>query len=112
MGKIGPTFSHLLTVSAKGLTPPPHPYGQPDRKKTVVFFTTSLLIVTFKISPHFDLINIIEYTTWAANTFDRTPVTYRSHCEGGKGREGVEEPLRRVVPLPQMTRDRGELRQG
>ena len=40
MGKIGPKFSHLLTVRAKGADAPP-PYGQPDRKKTV-FFTTSL----------------------------------------------------------------------
>ena len=36
MGKIGPKFSHLLTVRAKGADPPPS-YGQPDRKKTVFF---------------------------------------------------------------------------
>ena len=41
MGKIGPKFSHLLTVKAEGADPPPPPYGQPDRKKTV-FFMTSL----------------------------------------------------------------------
>ena len=35
MGKIGPKFSHLLTVRAEGADPPP--YGQPDRKKTVFF---------------------------------------------------------------------------
>ena len=40
MGKIGPKFSHLLTVRAEGADPPP-PYGQPDRKNTV-FFTTAL----------------------------------------------------------------------
>ena len=39
MGKIGPKFSHLLTVRAKGADHPP--YGQPDRKNTV-FFTTAL----------------------------------------------------------------------
>ena len=33
MGKIGPKFSHLLTVRAEGANPPPPPYGQPDRKK-------------------------------------------------------------------------------
>ena len=38
MGKIGPKFSHLLTVRAEGADPPhPSPYGQPDRKKTVFF---------------------------------------------------------------------------
>ena len=109
MGKIGPKFSHLLTVRAEGADPP---FTVSLTVKRPCFFYDFPKIVTFKISSHFDLINIIEYTTWAANTFDRTPVTYRSHCEGGKGREGVEEPLRRVVPLPQMTRDRGELRQG
>ena len=36
MGKIGPKFSHLLTVRAEGAAPPP--YGQPDRKKTGFFF--------------------------------------------------------------------------
>ena len=36
MGKIGPTFSHLLTVKA------PPPYGQPDRKKAFFFLKTSL----------------------------------------------------------------------
>ena len=35
MGKIGPKFSHLLTVRAKGAAPPP--FGQPDRKKTIFF---------------------------------------------------------------------------
>ena len=34
MEKVGPKFSHLLTVRAEG---PPPPYGQPDRKKTVFF---------------------------------------------------------------------------
>ena len=44
MGKIGPKFSHLLTVRAEGADPPsPHlrrikAYGQPDRKKTFFFF--------------------------------------------------------------------------
>ena len=33
MEKIGPKFSHLLTVRAEG---PPPPYGQPDRKKTAL----------------------------------------------------------------------------
>ena len=42
MGKIGPKFSHLLTVRAEGADPPP--YGQPDRKKTVFFLTTALII--------------------------------------------------------------------
>ena len=42
MGKIGPKFSHLLTVRAEGADPPSPPYGQPDCKNTV-FFTTSLL---------------------------------------------------------------------
>ena len=37
MGKIGPKFSHLLTVRAEGADPLPPPYGQPDRKKTVFF---------------------------------------------------------------------------
>ena len=37
MGKIGPKFSHLLTVRAEGPDPPLPPYGQPDRKKTVFF---------------------------------------------------------------------------
>ena len=38
MWKIGPKFSHLLTVRAEGADPPPpSPYGQPDRKKTVFF---------------------------------------------------------------------------
>ena len=45
MGKIGTKFSHLLTVKAGGADPPPL-YGQPDRKKTVFFLTTSLTIVT------------------------------------------------------------------
>ena len=36
MEKIGPKFSHLLTVKAEGADPP-H-YGQPDRKKTVFFY--------------------------------------------------------------------------
>jgi len=36
MGKIGPKFSHLLTVRAEGADPLPlPPYGQPGRKKTV-----------------------------------------------------------------------------
>ena len=38
MGKIGPKFSHLLTVRAEGADPPSPPYGQPDRKKTVFFY--------------------------------------------------------------------------
>ena len=38
MGKIGPKFSHLLTVRAEGADHPPH--GQPDHKKTV-FLTAS-----------------------------------------------------------------------
>ena len=37
MGKIGPKFSHLLTVRAEGADPPLPPYGQPDRKNTVFF---------------------------------------------------------------------------
>ena len=37
MGKIGPKFSHLLTVRAEGADPPSPLYGQPDRKKTVFF---------------------------------------------------------------------------
>ena len=41
MGKIGPKFSHLLTVRAEGADPPPpHLYGQSDRKKA--FFFTPL----------------------------------------------------------------------
>ena len=40
MGKIGPKFSHLLTVRAEGAAPPP--YGQPDRKKTVFFLRPPL----------------------------------------------------------------------
>ena len=43
MEKIGPKFSHLLTVRAEGADPPSPPYGQPDRKKTV-FFTTSFTL--------------------------------------------------------------------
>ena len=45
MGKIGPKFSHLLTVRAEGADPPP--YGQPDCKKTVFFLTTALSSVCF-----------------------------------------------------------------
>ena len=40
MGKIGPKFSHLLTVRAEGAAPPP--YGQPDRKKTGFFLRPPL----------------------------------------------------------------------
>ena len=36
MGKIGPKFSHLLSIRAEGTDPPP--YGKPDRKKTVFFY--------------------------------------------------------------------------
>ena len=36
-GEIGPIFSHLLTVRAKGADPPSPPYGQPDRKKTFFY---------------------------------------------------------------------------
>ena len=42
MGKIGPKFSHLLTVRADEADSPLPPYGQPDRRKTVFFLTTSL----------------------------------------------------------------------
>ena len=35
------TFSHLLTVKADGADPSP-PYGQPDRKTFVCFFTSGL----------------------------------------------------------------------
>ena len=43
MGKIGPKFSHLLTVRAEGADPPsPPPYGQPDRKNTVFFWRLPL----------------------------------------------------------------------
>ena len=33
----GSNLSHLITVRAEGADPPPL-YGQPDRKKTVIFF--------------------------------------------------------------------------
>ena len=48
MGKIGPKFSHLLTVRVEGADPPLPPYGQPDRKKTV-FLTTSQYVITKKL---------------------------------------------------------------
>ena len=41
-GKNGSKFSHLLTVRAERADPPSPPYGQPDRKNTVFFVTTSL----------------------------------------------------------------------
>ena len=47
MGRIGPKFSHLLTVRAGGADPLPPPYGQPDRKKTVFFLTTTLTLFRF-----------------------------------------------------------------
>ena len=42
MEKIGPKFSHLLTVRLGAVTPPPL-YGQPDRKMTV-FLRLPLLV--------------------------------------------------------------------
>ena len=39
---MGPNFAHLLTVRAEGADPPPPPYGQPDRKKTVFFLVSPL----------------------------------------------------------------------
>ena len=43
---MGPIFSHLLTVRAKGADPPSPPYGQPDCKKTVIFFDDFPELVT------------------------------------------------------------------
>ena len=40
--KNGSKFSHLLTVRAEVADPPP-PYGQPDRKISAFFLTTSLM---------------------------------------------------------------------
>ena len=62
MGKIEPTFSHLLTVRAEGADPPSPPYGQPDHKKTYLFYdfnkqSTQLLLDMGKLAPNVQVTN-------------------------------------------------------
>ena len=54
MGKIGPKFSHLLTVRAEGADPPP-PYGQPDCKNTV-FLLSEKYTIQYQIKGIFTVI--------------------------------------------------------
>ena len=92
MGKIGPKFSHLLMVRAKGADPPSPPYGQPDRKKTVFFYDFPKhqhgLTSTMR---HLGKYNIRQlHTTPTAHQCDRTEthngntIVYRNHkfCDG------------------------------